>query len=186
MKFAATTGSFYPDDIAYPDGAIPADAIEVSDADFQAAMARADGATLTVKNGALAIVAQSTSDALAAAKTARSALMDAACASEIISGFVSSALGASYTYPSQQTDQINLAANVLSSILPNLAADWTTLQLCADAGGAWSYRAHTAEQIQQVGTDAKAAVMALLTKKGGLQAEIASATTVAAVNAVAW
>jgi hypothetical protein len=77
-------------------------------------------------------------------------------------GFVSSALGAPHTYPSNETDQQNINANVVSSILPGVDVAWRTHQLCADANGVWLYREHTAEQIQQVGTAGKAHVMACL------------------------
>lgn len=50
MKFAPSTGCFYPDDIEYQNG-VPSDAIEVSDADFAAAMARAPDETLKVVKG---------------------------------------------------------------------------------------------------------------------------------------
>ena len=119
-------------------------------------------------------------------KATAAAAIDAACAAAITSGFKSSALVASYTYPSQQTDQFNLSANVMSSLLPGLASGWTTPQLCEDSTGAWAYRDHTAAQIQQVGSDAKAAIQASLIKKATLQAEIAAATTNAAVNAISW
>lgn len=75
------------------------------------------------------------------------------CEAQITGNFTSSALGAVYTYPSKPTDQANMDANVLSSILPNLPANWTTQQMCADASGVWAYRAHTAAQIQQTGAD---------------------------------
>lgn len=53
--FSPSTGAFYPADIAYPAGAIPADAIPVSDTDMQAAHARAADETFAFVNGALVI-----------------------------------------------------------------------------------------------------------------------------------
>ncbi len=119
-----------------------------------------------------------------------------ACASAIVGGFTSSALGAPYTYPSNQTDQANMNANVVSSLLPNLPANWTTEQVCGDSGGVWQYRAHTAAQIQQVGSDGKAAILACLQKNDSLRSQIKaitdpnpenpSAATIAAIQAIVW
>lgn len=123
---------------------------------------------------------------LNSAQQAQVAVISSACVTAITGGFQSSALGKAYTYPSQQTDQSNLAANVLSSMYPGLPANWTTLQLCADSNGAWDYRPHTAAQIQQVGSDGKAAIMACLTKNATLQAQIKAAPDVATVQQVVW
>lgn len=125
-------------------------------------------------------------------KASQSALVSAACAAAITGGFTSSALGSSYTYPSQTTDQQNLAANVLSSLLPSgQVAGWTTPQLCATQPAApalpvWAYMDHTAAQIQQVGNDGKAAIMANLLKNKNLQDQISNAATVADVQAIVW
>lgn len=123
---------------------------------------------------------------LAQAQQAQLAIVGAACASAITGGFQSSALGKAYTYPSQQTDQANLNANVVSSLLPGLPANWTTMQLCCDENGKWGYVPHTAAQIQQVGADGKAAILGCLTKHAELKAQIAAATTVAEVQAINW
>ncbi len=119
-------------------------------------------------------------------KLGQSAVVRAACAAAISGGFLSSALGKPYTYPSTETDQSNLAANVISSIYPNLPEDWTTLHLCCDGAGNWAYLPHTAPQIQQVGSDSKAAIMASLTRNAALQAQIEAATDVASVQRIVW
>jgi hypothetical protein len=121
---------------------------------------------------------------LAQAQQSQVAIISAACAAAITGGFQSSALGNAYTYPSTQTDQSNLNANVVSSLLPNLPSNWTTLQLCMDSKGNWAYLPHTATQIQQVGSDGKAAILPCLTRNATLQAQVAAATTVAAVQAI--
>jgi len=123
---------------------------------------------------------------LAQAQAAQISIITQACAAAITSGFTSSALGSAHTYPSGLTDQVNLAANVVSSLLPGLPSTWTTPQLCQDASGVWAYVAHTAAQVQQVGSDGKAAILGYLTKKANLQAEIEAATTIAAVQAIVW
>ncbi len=119
-------------------------------------------------------------------KLERSAAMRAACAVAITSGFTSSALGEPHTYPSDQTDQSNLSANVLSSMYPNLPDDWTTLHLCGDSEGHWGYKAHTAAQIQQVGSDSKTAILACLTRNAVLQAQIEAADDIAAIQQTIW
>jgi hypothetical protein len=187
MKFSKTTGCFYPDDIQYPNP--PADLIAVTGDDYNAAMSRPTGATLDVQGGKLVIVPAPTPTAaqlLAQAQQAQLAIVGAACAAAITGGFQSSALGKAYTYPSQQTDQANLNANVVSSLLPGLPANWTTLQLCCDENGKWGYVPHTAAQIQQVGDEGKAAILGCLTKHAELKAQIAAATTVAEVQAINW
>ncbi len=127
-----------------------------------------------------------TSSGLDWTKAQQVALLTAACAAAITAGFQSSALGSAYTYPSQMTDQANLSANVLSSLLPGLPANWTTPQLCQDLSGVWSYINHTAAQIQQVGTDGKAAILSALVKKNGLVEQVSVASTAAAVAAIVW
>ena len=54
MKFSEKTGCFYPEDVYYAD--LPDGLIDVSTAGFDAAMVRAPGDTLAVKDGALVIV----------------------------------------------------------------------------------------------------------------------------------
>jgi hypothetical protein len=125
---------------------------------------------------------------LAQAQASQAQALNAACANAIISGFTSSALGSAYTYPSGVVDQQNLTASVLASMLPNAAgAGWTTPFWCATGTPAvWAWTNHTAAQIQQVGSDAKAAILALQSQNATLQAQVAAATTVDAVAAITW
>ena len=116
----------------------------------------------------------------------QSAIITAACAKAITSGFSSSALGSLHTYPSKITDQQNISANVLASLLPGIASTWTTLQICQDSAGAWAYLPHTAAQIQQVAVDMKAWIQSCIAKKATLEASIAAATTNDQVEAVLW
>jgi len=108
------------------------------------------------------------------------------CQADIYSGFHSSALGADYLYPAKATDQQNLASSVLASLLPAQPDDWTTPFWCADADGEWAFRPHTAAQIQQVGKDGKARILACMAQNVALAAQVQAATTVAAVQAIAW
>lgn len=109
--------------------------------------------------------------------------INVSCANAITAGFISSALGSPHSYPSQQTDQQNLAANVLSSMLPGVAQAWTTKQICCDESGSWDYRPHTAAQIQQVGQDGKDAILAMRLRAQALRQQI-NAVTVETENAV--
>jgi hypothetical protein len=123
---------------------------------------------------------------LAQAVAAQLLVIQAACEAAIVGGQQSSALGTVYTYPSGVNDQQNLTANVLSSMLPGLASNWTTEQLCESSTNVWAYLPHTAVQIQQVGTDVKNAILTCLVKRQNLQNEITAATSVAAVQAIVW
>lgn len=123
---------------------------------------------------------------LAQVQAERLALLASECQADIFAGFESSALGAPYTYPAKTTDQANLSASVLSSLLPNLPANWVTPFWCADASGVWAFVPHTAAQIQQVGVDAKNAILAAMQKNATLAAQVTQATTVADVIAIVW
>lgn len=65
-------------------------------------------------------------------KAEKAAELDAACASTIISGFSSSALGSLHTYPSRQSDQANLVASVVDAIDNASTPGWVTPFWCAD------------------------------------------------------
>lgn len=112
--------------------------------------------------------------------------LSAACATSIYAGFSSNALGAVYFYPSGDKDQSNLAASVLASLMPNVTAGWTTPFLCTDAADNWQYRPHTVAQIQQVGVDAKAAILVNVTKNATLAAQVMAMVDIPSVIAVKW
>ena len=147
--------------------------------------------TYDSKTGTFAIIDQALLDAenvvlTQQAQNSKITALTASCAAAITAGFTSSAMGPVYTYPSQLTDQQNLAASVLSSLLPSLPTGWTTPQLCMSATGVWAYVNHTAAQIQQVGSDGKTATLAALIHKQTLVGAVMAATTVGAVNAINW
>ncbi|KVZ18647.1 hypothetical protein WT88_29650 [Burkholderia stagnalis] len=123
---------------------------------------------------------------LAAARAAQLEILNDGCKAAIYAGFTSSALGTAHAYPALDTDQQNLSASVLASLMPNLPSGWTTPFWCCDSSGAWSYAPHTAAQIQQVGQDGKAAILAAIAKKAQLAAQVNAATTIAAVQAIVW
>lgn len=126
------------------------------------------------------------SGALDAARQKRSAALMITCGARIIGGFSSAALGSAHHYPSEMKDQINLMGSVTDSIMPDIPTDWQTPFWCQDASGAWSWQMHNTVQIQQAGRDGKAHVVSCQTTLATLNAQIAAAKTVAAVNAISW
>jgi len=119
-------------------------------------------------------------------KETKLAELETACAAQIAAGFVSDALGERFTYPAKPTDQSNLQASVLASILPGVDETWTTPFWCADTQGKWAYQAHTAAQIQQVGVDGKNAINAAIAQKIVLEQQVEAAKTAAEVAAIIW
>ncbi len=183
MKFSKSTGCFYPDDIEYT--AVPSDLIDIPQEDFDAAMARSPGDALDVVSGRVVVVPKP-APTLADEQSSQLAVLSAACCAQILDGFLSDALGAFHAYPAKETDQSNLSASVLASLMPGNAADWTTPFWCQDEAGAWAFVPHTAAQIQHVGRDAKAAILAAMSKNETLAAQVRAATTIAAVKAIVW
>jgi len=123
---------------------------------------------------------------LAEAQSKQIEINSAACSDAITSGFQSSALGSAHTYPSKVTDQQNLTASVVASLVPGNPSNWSTPFWCQDENGAWSYVNHSEAQIQQVGQDGKAAILVALSKNATLQAQVMAATSVSAVQAITW
>lgn len=117
-------------------------------------------------------------------RLAKVAAISAACAAAIVAGFPSSALGAEYTYPAKPTDQTNLAGSIIDSLLAG-AAEWETPFWCVDAAGVWDFRMHTAAQIQQVGRDAKAAILAAMGRNEALRAQIMQSSIVE-IDEIHW
>jgi hypothetical protein len=120
------------------------------------------------------------------ARVAQLAILAAASSAAQTAGFTSSALGSVYTYPSGLQDQANLNAVATSSTFPIQPSNATFIFWCTNAAGVSGFTPHTAAQIQRVGMDALAAIMAHKSKQWQLSQEIAAATTIAEVQAVAW
>lgn len=123
---------------------------------------------------------------LSAAQAAQIAALYAACDAEMVGGFVSSALGAAYTYPTKPTDQMNLIGAATDANNPVNASTWTRAFPCADSTGVWARRDHTAAQIRQVFADGVTAREALSAQLASLVAQVTAATTVAAVQSIVW
>lgn len=186
IYYAKSTGGFY--DTAINGDNIPADAVDITADQHQALLsAQSNGKVITADaNGNPIAVDPASLLTLAQAQAAQIVAVTNACQAAIFGGFTSSALGAPHIYPAQIIDQQNLSASVLASMMPGVSADWTTPFWCEDSSGNWSYALHTAAQIQAVGQDGKAAIIASIQKKAGLVAKIEAATTIAAVQAITW
>ena len=123
---------------------------------------------------------------LSVAKKAKATEISKACRDLILSGFDSDALGAPYHYPAKELDQQNLLACVTDSLYPDLPANWTTKFWCVDSAGVWEFRPHTAVQIQQVGCEGKAIIMAAMDKNEQLQTQVALSNSIEAINQIIW
>lgn len=129
------------------------------------------------------LTAQLAANQLLQAKTARIGVIAQASTAAQTTGFSSDALGSTHTYPSGLQDQANLTSVVLGSVIPG--GPDTLLFWCTD-GTSSGFAAHTKTQIQKVGQDALAAIMTVKQKQSTLEGQINAATTVAAVQAIAW
>lgn len=133
-----------------------------------------------------------TAQNLAAVKTRQIVTLSQACRTTIISGFQSSALGQTYTYPSKLVDQSNLTGAVLLAQNNAAVAGWSVPLWCESASGVWTKVSHTSSQVIQVGTDLAAWVQTCTTKlsgvdgTSGLLSQVNAATTVEAVGAITW
>jgi len=141
---------------------------------------------MTYSNGEFGPVPPAPQPSLASLRAQKISALYAKCDSVITGGYTSSALGAPHTYPSSQTDQMNMMASVTASLLPNLQSGWTTPFWCADASGAWSMAQHTTTQIQQAGSDGKAFIVAAQEHLAVLTAQVNAAADAAAVAAIDW
>lgn len=185
MFYSKSTGGFYDEAIHT---SIPADAVEITAEEHAALLEdQSRGKVITADaNGLPVAVAPASLMTLAEAQSEQIAKLSAACQAQIYAGFQSSALGAVHNYPAKDKDQANLSASVVASLLPNLPAGWTTPFWCEDSTGAWSLAPHTAAQIQQVGSDGKAAIVAALEKNDSLANQVMAATDVPSVQAIVW
>ena len=187
MFFAKSTGGFYD---AAIHAAIPADAVEVSGAEHRNLLAEQAAGKRIVSdaNGYPVAVDPASLLTLGELKSAHIAALSAACSAHINAGFESSALGSPHTYPANARDQMNLVASVVASMLPGTPAEWTTPFWCKDSLGTWGFIPHSAAQIQQVGADGKAAIVAALARNAALADEVllSQTDTVQKVAAIQW
>lgn len=111
--------------------------------------------------------------------------LSAACQAQIYAGFESVALGQAHHYPALDKDQQNLTASVLDSTVPGLPEGWQTPFWC-EIGGVWAFRMHTAEQIQTVGRDGKAVILACMAQNSVLAAAARAVQEKSALADIVW
>jgi len=182
---------YSPSDAAFFDSSvhsvIPKDAIQISDALYETLLkGRSVGQVIVLDSRRMPTLSDPAPASMDEVKAAKLNELETACVTQIAAGFTSSALGETYTYPAKPTDQSNLQASVLASILPGVDGQWTTPFWCADTQGKWAYQAHTAAQIQQVGVDGKNAINAAIAQKIELEQQVEAAKTAAEVAAIVW
>lgn len=117
-------------------------------------------------------------DSLDDVKGRQIANINAACASAIVSGFTSSALGAAHHYTATLEDQANLTSLVLLGVDDSFK--------CTDAAGVKTSLSHTIAQLKVVLADGGAEKKRHLAKCAMLKDQIAAAADVAAVEAIVW
>jgi len=164
---------------------IPATAIEITEAEHTALVSAVNAsarATITLVDGRPTVVEAPVT--LTEAQGARVATLRAACRATIIGGVTVSALGAPYTYPTDDTAQVNLGGLVTRSMLA--PTGWTCTFATADAAGVWAYRVHTVAEIQAVGIAVSDHIAAAMSRFDTLRTTVETATDIASVNAVTW
>lgn len=119
------------------------------------------------------------------ARASKVEAMRQACEAHIFAGFMCSALGEPFLYPANDRDQKNLVGSVTDSLLAGGDPDWRTPFWCCDAAGVWEFRMHTIAEIQQVGREGKAAIIAALSKNELLARQIAVASA-EQLPGIAW
>lgn len=170
---ALVTGWYDTDEFSYGQN-LPSvqNLLELTEDEWQS---RTNGQFQVVDN---ALCAYSYTPGLADVASMQTRILTQACQKQIVSGFASSALGTKHNYASTAIDQRNIVMASQSSKGGLLS--------CADQTGAWARAMHTQAQAQQALEDFVAMADTARTRLSALEAQITSATTVAAAQAVSW
>ncbi|QAU22609.1 hypothetical protein EO087_00315 [Dyella sp. M7H15-1] len=178
IYYSASQKGFY-DDAIYPNSALPKDIVEVPHATYQSLIAaQSDVAVIQSDNAGNPVIAQPPAPTLDESKKSQIALICAACAMAIKSGFTSSAWASVTTYGSNATDQANLVSIAQAGQGGSL---W-----CASSSDTWALTGHTAAQVTQVLTDWNKYRSAQQSKYANLVSKINAATSMSAVEAIVW
>ncbi|MEM5400866.1 hypothetical protein [Paraburkholderia unamae] len=110
-------------------------------------------------------------------QTQQAAQLTQECNAAITGGFTSTALGPSYSYPSDPNSQGNQGCAAAS---PNGGMLWCAL------GGNWALVQHTQAQAQQVCSSFMTYLNNCQAKLVALKAQVAAATTQVDVQSVSW
>lgn len=165
----------YYDSIDSPAPTGVANVIEITDEQWQTCISNPGW---TVVNGALvAPEPPSAAQLLATAQASQIAILRQGCADAIASGFSSSALGSACTYPSTITDQSNQQT---------IAANANGGSLWCESNGSWSFKAHTQTQAQSVVASFATWLNHCQAQLVTLSGQVGAATSVQAVQAIAW
>lgn len=149
--------------------------IEITDAEWRSCLS---ACSCKVRDGALvAPSAPTAAQLLAERKEAKCSMLSAGCSSAIASGFASSALGPTYTYPSTLTDQSNQSTVAGCSSGGYL---W-----CGTVGG-WSLQLHTQAEAQAVLVDFIAWLNKCQRQLANLVAQVNAADTISDLQAITW
>lgn len=188
MKYAAIGpigALIYFDDEFSAASEVPADAVQLSDAQWKTCVD--EPGKWTIINGVVSPIPDPThAELLAQSQRDQVSEISASCQAAIYSGFSSSALGIPHTYPTSDRDQQNLTSAALASLMPSVVGNWVTPLQCAASTGGWFLVDHTAVQIQRVWQDWQEQLAANLRKTQDLTARIAAAISVADVRAIVW
>ena len=159
------------------DSPAPADAaiVAITDAQWLECISTAG---YTIRDGSVVAPSEPTKDErLAQARENRLAILAQACASAIVGGFKSTALGSEHGYPSALIDQVNIGT---------VASCETGGQLWCSYAGTWCFKLHTQAQAQAV-------VAAFTTWLNKCQEQlvmltnrVGDAVTVSAMEAINW
>lgn len=177
-KFAYYDSTILPNDqvIGWIDSDIEknippaADLLELTDAQWQA---RASDIFYVVSG-----ILTGSKNILSIVQATQLQILSSACATQILSGFSSSALSAAYTYASTDVDQRNIVQSAQSTKGGLLS--------CQNATGVWQRVAHSQAQAQNVLEDFVAFRDAARTMLGTLAAQVNAATSVEQVQALVW
>lgn len=115
-------------------------------------------------------------------KSSQTAIVNNACANELLSGFKSSAVGAPHLYDSAIVDQLNFMQAYTISKVTNTAVPYRIW----NDDGSKAFYPHTATQFETAYQDGALVKAAALSKCATLKNSIASAVTVEAVEAIVW
>lgn len=167
----------YDDDICPVPSGI--NAIEITDEQFEAVKQSQYGwQGWTVANGALVEPVEPTAtDLLVQAQAVQNAVLQQGCATAIVSGFASKALGSVYQYPSTLTDQQNQST---------VANSESGGMLWCSNGATWGLVTHTQAQAQEVVASFAAWLNACQQQLVTLTDQVKASATPDAVQAIVW
>lgn len=120
--------------------------------------------------------------ALADVQAQQITVINDACATELLAGFNSSALGTPHKYDSAIVDQLNFMQAYAIAQVTNAPVEYRVW----NEDGTKSFYPHTAAQFETVYQDGATVKAAALTKCATLKISITAATTNDAVTAIVW